>query len=49
MDLLTADCTFLNERLALHYGIKGVRGGEFRRVQMTAVRSAAACWARARC
>jgi hypothetical protein len=32
MDLLTSDQTFLNERLAVHYGIKGVRGGEFRRV-----------------
>ncbi len=30
--LLTADYTFVNERLALHYGIKGVRGGEFQRV-----------------
>jgi hypothetical protein len=33
-ELLTGDWTFLNERLALHYGIKGVRGGEFRRVQL---------------
>jgi Protein of unknown function (DUF1592)/Protein of unknown function (DUF1588)/Protein of unknown function (DUF1585)/Protein of unknown function (DUF1587)/Protein of unknown function (DUF1595) len=32
VDLLTADHTYVNERLALHYGIKGVRGGEFRRV-----------------
>ena len=32
LDLLTSDYTFLNERLALHYGIKGVRGGEFRKV-----------------
>ena len=32
VDLLTADWTFLNERLAMHYGIKGVRGGEFRKV-----------------
>jgi mono/diheme cytochrome c family protein len=35
IDLMTGDWSFLNERLALHYGIKGVRGGEFRRVQMT--------------
>ncbi len=34
-DLLTADWTFLNERLAIHYGIPGVRGGEFRKVQLT--------------
>jgi mono/diheme cytochrome c family protein len=34
MDLLGADWTFLNERLAVHYGVPGVRGGEFRRVQL---------------
>jgi Protein of unknown function (DUF1592)/Protein of unknown function (DUF1588)/Protein of unknown function (DUF1585)/Protein of unknown function (DUF1587)/Protein of unknown function (DUF1595) len=34
IDLMTADWSFLNERLALHYGIKGVRGGEFRRVHL---------------
>jgi hypothetical protein len=32
LDLLTADYTFVNERLALHYGIPNVRGPEFRRV-----------------
>jgi Protein of unknown function (DUF1592)/Protein of unknown function (DUF1588)/Protein of unknown function (DUF1585)/Protein of unknown function (DUF1595) len=31
-DLLTADHTFLNERLARHYGIDGVFGPQFRRV-----------------
>jgi hypothetical protein len=31
-NLLTADHTFLNERLALHYGRADVRGNEFRRV-----------------
>jgi len=35
LDLLTADYTFLNERLALHYGITGVRGYQFRRVILT--------------
>src|SRR5690606_40392574 len=35
IDLMTADWTFLNERLALHYGIPGIRGGEFRRVKLT--------------
>ncbi len=35
IDLLTADWTFLNERLAIHYGIPGVRGGEFRKVKLT--------------
>jgi len=33
-DLLTTDYTFLNERLAEHYGIKGVYGSEFRRVKL---------------
>jgi hypothetical protein len=33
-DLMTSDYSFLNERLALHYGVKGVRGGEFRKVRM---------------
>ena len=34
LELLTADYTFLNERLALHYGIAGVRGSHFRRVSL---------------
>ena len=32
-DLLTADYTFVNERIARHYGIPNVTGPEFRRVQ----------------
>ncbi|HSG01990.1 MAG TPA: DUF1592 domain-containing protein, partial [Vicinamibacterales bacterium] len=32
VELLTADYTFVNERLARHYGIPGVSGREFRRV-----------------
>src|SRR5690606_23460692 len=32
MDLLTADYTFVNERLARHYGIPGIYGSHFRRV-----------------
>jgi mono/diheme cytochrome c family protein len=32
VDLLTANYTFLNERLARHYGISGVLGNQFRRV-----------------
>jgi hypothetical protein len=32
MDLLTSNRTYLNERLALHYHIANVRGGEFRAV-----------------
>jgi hypothetical protein len=31
LDLLSADYTFLNERLAEHYGIPGIRGSYFRR------------------
>ena len=33
-ELLTADYTFLNERLAMHYGIETVKGGDFRRVTL---------------
>jgi hypothetical protein len=32
LDLLRADYTFLNERLALHYGIRNIKGSHFRRV-----------------
>ena len=32
LDLLTADYTFVNERLARHYGVGGVYGSQFRRV-----------------
>jgi hypothetical protein len=35
MELLTADHTFLNDRLARHYGIPGVVGPQFRRVTLT--------------
>jgi hypothetical protein len=34
VELLDADYTYLNERLARHYGIEGVRGPEMRRVQL---------------
>jgi len=34
IDLLQADWTYLNEALALHYGIEGVFGGQFRRVEL---------------
>ncbi len=33
LDLFTADYTFLNERVAAHYGIAGVAGDEFRQVR----------------
>lgn len=35
LDFLDARFTYLNERLALHYGIDGVTGPEFRRVALT--------------
>ena len=35
LDLLKADYTFLNERLAKHYGIPGIYGSRFRRVTLT--------------
>jgi hypothetical protein len=35
VDLLTADNTYLNEELALLYGMQDVKGGEFRRVTLT--------------
>ncbi|HKE88599.1 MAG TPA: DUF1592 domain-containing protein [Vicinamibacterales bacterium] len=34
LDLLRADYTFLNERLAKHYGIPNVYGSRFRRVEL---------------
>lgn len=34
VDFLDADFTFVNERLARHYGISGVFGEEFRKVQL---------------
>jgi cytochrome c551/c552 len=34
VDLLTADYTFLNERLAKHYGIPNIYGSQFRRVTL---------------
>ena len=33
-ELLTANYTFVNERLARHYGIEGVYGSRFRRVEL---------------
>ena len=35
MDLLSADYTFVNERLARHYGIPNIFGNQFRRVTVT--------------
>lgn len=35
VDLMTADYTFVNERLARHYGIPNIYGSQFRRVAVT--------------
>jgi len=35
IDLMTADYTFVNERLARHYGIPGVYGSQFRRIEVS--------------
>jgi mono/diheme cytochrome c family protein len=35
LELLTADWTFVNERLARHYGIPNITGDHFRRVELT--------------
>ena len=47
LDLLTANYTFLNERLAKHYGIPNVEGSYFRRVHVSRRTACAAdCWGR---
>lgn len=38
LDLLNGDYTFVNGRLAKHYGIAGVEGDEFRRVSLAGTR-----------
>jgi hypothetical protein len=35
LDLLRSDQTFLNERVALQYGVPNVRGAQFRPVRLT--------------
>jgi hypothetical protein len=35
VDLLTAKHTFVNQRLAQHYGIQGITGTQFRRIELT--------------
>jgi hypothetical protein len=34
LDLLTANHTYLNERIALHYGVRTIKGDRFRRVEL---------------
>jgi hypothetical protein len=36
LDLLSADYTYLNERVARHYGVPGIKGAHFRRVNWPA-------------
>jgi len=49
VDLLNANYTFVNERLARHYGIQNVYGSQFRRVTSVPTWSrAGVCWERAR-
>src|SRR5690606_21711497 len=36
LDLLTASYTFMNERVAKHYGVPGIKGAHFRRVEWPA-------------
>jgi hypothetical protein len=40
LDLLGANYTFVNERLARHYGIQGVAGSRFRRIRLSDERRA---------
>jgi mono/diheme cytochrome c family protein len=39
LDLLTADHSFVNERLAQHYGLRGVYGSQHRRVRVPSERA----------
>jgi hypothetical protein len=47
MELLKADYTFLNERLAKHYGVPHVYGSRFRRVASVRKLNGADCCVRA--
>ena len=49
VELLDADYTFVDERLARHYGIPNVRGSHFRRVTLDPTVRAAGCSATAAC
>ena len=46
LDLLDGDYTFVNERLAKHYGIPQVTGSRFRRVTLPDRTAERGCWAR---
>ena len=47
LELLDANYTFLNQRLAEHYGIPNIYGSQFRRVTSDRSESRRACWGRA--
>ncbi len=49
MDLLTANYTYVNERLALLYGINNVQGRPVPPRAADRTRIASGCWARAPC
>ncbi len=49
LELLSSDRTFVNERLALHYGISTVKGDQFQPVTVPISTRVAACWARVVC
>ncbi len=49
LDLLTGDYTFLNDRLAAHYGISGVTGPQFRKVALDRKGTLGHFWAKVRC
>ena len=44
LELLGADYTFVNERLAEHYNIPNVAGSRFRRVELPDLEKRAVCW-----
>ncbi len=47
-EFLDADYTFVNDRLARHYGIPNIYGSEFRRIQLgPELDCGAVCWAKA--
>ncbi len=48
LDLMDGDYTFLNERLAVHYGIRDVKGSNFA-VCSSPIRTARPCSARRAC
>lgn len=48
LDFIDADFTFVNERLARHYGIADIKGDEFRKASLTP-RPAAACCRKLAC